>query len=224
MSELTSRQWALYNALKEQGDEWRVQAEIAMLIPEYDYDGSEDWRLFHDSQSRRMMTADIRAINASTVIQKIIISSPKGIKLANKEEFDRYIKSERAAALRRLMRVHKKAQKGGRDGQMKITFGAYERDTIKAFIDSDKEFGERLKMARLASGMTARAAARYLKMGGINIDEPMLSRFENGYCMPNGKTIAKCAEIYGTTVEHLLTGVLSSEAETGDFDGLQAAE
>ena len=223
-SELNSRQWALYNALKEQGDTWRVQAEIATLIPEYKYDGSEDWRLFHDNPARHLMTADIRAINESAVIQKVIISSGKGIKIANKEEFDRYIRKERMAAIRRLVRIRIKEKKGNFDGQTRITFGRYERDTIKAFIDSDADFGTRLRETRLEKGLKAKAVCIDLQKSGIKIDEPMLSRFEHGYALPNGKTVAKLAEIYAVSVEYLLTGNLSDEAETIETDGLQAVE
>lgn len=223
-NELNSRQWALYNALKEQGDKWRVQAEVATLIPEYHYDGNEDWRLFHDSPARHLMTADIRAINESAVIQKIIISSGKGIKIANKEEFDRYIRKEIMASVRRLLRAKLKAKKGNLDGQTRITFGQYERDTIKAFIDSDKDVGERLKAARQAAGLKAKAVCIDLQRAGVKIDEPMLSRFEHGYAIPNGKTLAKLAQIYAVSVEYLLTGNLPPEEETSENDGLQAVE
>ncbi len=223
-NELNSRQWALYNALKEQGDEWKVQAEIATLIPDYNYDGSEDWRLFHDSPARHMMTADIRTINESAVIQKVIISSGKGIKIANKEEFDRYIRKEISAAVRRLLRAKLKAKKGNLDGQMRITFGEYERDTIKAFIDSDKAVGERLKAARLEKDLKAKAVCKALQKAGVKIDEPMLSRFEHGYAIPNGRTLAKIAEIYDIPADYLLTGNLPTDEETSENNGLQAVE
>lgn len=223
-SELNSRQWALYNTLKEQGDEWKVQAEIATLIPEYKYDGSEDWRLFHDNPARHLMTADIRAINESAVIQKVIISSGKGIKIANAEEFAMYIRKERMAAIRRLMRVRIKEKKGNLDGQTRITFGRYERDTIKAFIDSDKEVGDRLRRVRLEKGLKASAVCVYASKCGVRLDEPMLSRFENGYALPNGKTLAKIAEIYGVTPEYLLTGDLPPDEEINENNGLQVVE
>lgn len=222
-SELNSRQWALYNALKEQGDEWRVQAEIATLIPEYNYDGSEDWRLFHDSPARHLMTADIRAINESTVIQKVIISSGKGIKIANKDEFDRYIRKEIMSSVRRLMRAKRKAAKGAKDGQMRIVFGS-ERDTVKAFLDSDRAFGERLKSTRLLIGLKAREVAEQLRASGFHVDEPLLSKFENGHALPNKSMLSKLAEIYAVSVDFLLTGDLSAEAEINEINGLQAVK
>lgn len=225
MSELNSRQWALYEFLKERGDQWTTQYDTAKALKTIDGLYADiDHEDFHNCNARYLMTADIRAINESSVIQKVIISSGKGIKIANKEEFKRYIQKERSAAIRRLMRVRIKERKGARDGQGRITFGEYERDTIKAFIDSDKPFGERLRAARMASGWTAKKAAYNLQACGLKIDEPMISRFENGYCMPNGKTLAKFAVMYGVSVEYLLTGELPPEEETSENNGLQAVK
>lgn len=219
-SELNSRQWKLYEYLKERGDEWTIQAQIAAEIPEYAYDGNEDYALFHDSRARMQMTADIRAINDSGVIQKVVISSPKGIKIANSEEFDRYIRKEIMAAVRKLMRAKNKAKKGNRDGQMRITFGS-ERDTVKAFIDSDKAVGERLKKIRLEKGMTLSSVVWELQMKSVDV--PMLSKFEKGYALPNKSTLKELAEIYGVTPDYLLTGNLSTETDINKIDGLQAA-
>lgn len=136
-SELNSIQWALYRFLKERGDVWTTQYHIARELgkehTEYFYDDKPND--FHDSPIRHRMTADIRKINDSGVIQKIIISSCKGIKLANEEEFEDYIKKEVGAAVRRLMRAKRKAEKGKQNGQCKITFGKYEREVIEAFIE-----------------------------------------------------------------------------------------
>ena len=132
--ELNSRQFALYNFLKECGDVWTTQKNVAYALNEW-YDVSFDDNSFHDSVTRHQMTNDIRAINDSNVIQKIIISSPKGIKLANKDEFSRYIRKEIYSAVRRLMRAKRKAEKGNRDGQGRITFTKGEREVIEAFIE-----------------------------------------------------------------------------------------
>ena len=131
MSELNSRQWALYNYLKERGDEWTYQEKAAADIPEYPY---SMYAIFHDSRARHMMTSDIRAINKSNVIQKVIITGAKGIKLASKDDFIAYLKRQYAALWRRKERIDKIARKGLNDQQMRIVFG-HERDTIEAFID-----------------------------------------------------------------------------------------
>ena len=216
MSELNTRQWALYNFLKEQGDEWTTQYEVAFALVEH-Y-GKPDKDNFHDSKARLQMTRDIRKINTSSVIQKVIISSPKGIKIANAEEFDRHVQKEIKAAIRKLLRAKQKAAKGQMDGQMRLTFGA-ERDTIKAFIDSDKAVGERLKDARLKAGLTAAEVVDRLQIKSV--DAPMLSRFEKGYALPNKTTLAKLAQIYDLTGDYILTGILSNELATIENTDLQ---
>ena len=133
---LTPRQWTLYNFLKERGDQWTTQIEIAYALKEH-YDTSFTDDNFHDSRARHQMSMDIRALNESDVIQKIIMSGSKGVKIANESEFDTYIGREINAAVRRLMRAKKKAEKGNRDGQMRLVLNR-ERDTIEAFL---KELG-----------------------------------------------------------------------------------
>ena len=134
---LTPRQWALYNFLKERGDQWTTQIEIAYALKEH-YDTYFTDDNFHDSRARHQMSIDIRALNESDVIQKIIMSGAKGVKIANESEFDTYIGREFNAAIRRLMRAKKKAEKGKCDGQMRLVLNK-ERDTIEAFL---KEIGK----------------------------------------------------------------------------------
>ena len=220
-SELNSRQWALYNYLKARGDEWTCQWQIAVEIPDYDYDGESLSAAFHDSTARHLLTRDIQVINKSNVIQKIIISTPQGIKLASESEYEIYIRSQYAALWRKKARLDKIARKANMDGQMRIVLGS-ERDTIKAFIDSDKDIGERLKTARLKAGLTATEVVWQMPFKGF--DAPMLSRFEKGYCLPNRTTLAKLAVIYGVTPEYLLTGNLSHETEMNKNNGLQAVK
>lgn len=133
---LTPRQWALYNYLKERGDEWTTQIDIAYALRAH-YDATFTKEKFHDSRARLQITMDIRALNDSDLIQKIIMSSAKGVKIANESEFDAYIGREISSAVRRLMRAKKKAEKGNRDGQMRLVLNR-ERDTIEAFL---KEIG-----------------------------------------------------------------------------------
>lgn len=132
-NELNSRQWALYNLLKAHPERRFKQWEIARELRGF-YPASPE-RGFHDSAARLMITKDIRTINNSDIIQKVIIANRNGVKLANEQEFTRYIKSEYSAIFRRLERTRKKERKAGLDGQMKITLGKYERDTVEAFVD-----------------------------------------------------------------------------------------
>lgn len=184
--ELNARQWELYNYLKERGDEWTMQYVVAAYVcqrSDGEYYG--DWdnpSKFHDTHARHLMTDDIRAINASDVVQKIVISSSKGIKLASKEDFARYLKNQYAALWRKKKRIDKIAKKGLTDGQIRLIFGA-EREIIHAFTDSN-DYGDALKTARLESGMKQREVVTRLKEAGHNIDVPTYSRIENGVILP----------------------------------------
>ena len=137
-SELNARQWALYNLLKNNPDRYMTQADIVLnLYGHYGAGAGIDWAAFHDSAARHLLTKDIRAINKSDVIQKIIISNNRGVKIASSEEFEKYINAEFASIFRKLARTRQKAKKAGLDGQMRIVLGQ-ERDTIEAFADSIK--------------------------------------------------------------------------------------
>ena len=135
MSELNTRQWALYQLLRANPDRAIPQYRIAELLPQhYRYNPYIDGT-FHDSGARRLMTDDILKINNSEIIQKIIISTGNGIKLASKAEFEKYIHAEFAAIFRKLERTRKKAAKAWNDGQIRLTFGN-ERAILQAYADA----------------------------------------------------------------------------------------
>ena len=73
---------------------------------------------YHNSAARRLLTADIEAINGSDRFEKIIISGCRGIKLATEAEFERFISAEFAEVFKKLRRVRRLAQKGGRSSQI----------------------------------------------------------------------------------------------------------
>lgn len=208
-SELNARQWAVYNLLKNNPDRYLTQIEIVYGLKEH-YDVSFYNDQFHDSAARHLLTKDIRAINSSDVIQKIIISTPKGVKIANAAEFERYINSEFAAIFRKLARTRQKARKAGLDGQMRIVLGQ-ERDTIEAFADSIN----RLKAARLNAGMKLADVVRELAAAGEKgIDVSLLSKMENGYCKPTDGVLVRLAALYGAEARFLLGDNISTEEES----------
>lgn len=132
MSQLNSRQWALYRYLSERGNQWTKQEEIATALPEWYCQIDSD--NFHSTKARRIMSKDIMAINSSTVIQKIIISNTKyGIKLATEDEWKQAIKREYVSVFKKLKRIRHKEHKGYLDGQMRLVFRS-ERDVIEAFL------------------------------------------------------------------------------------------
>lgn len=127
------RQKALYNYLLSRSGEWTTHAEIAREL--YEHYGNAECCLepkdFHNTTERLAILGDCREINLSQDFEKLIISSSKGIKLATEEEFDRYIKSQYNATIRKLARIYKMAKKGKRNGQ--IDFGGH---TVEAFLEN----------------------------------------------------------------------------------------
>lgn len=207
-SELNPRQWAVYNLLKNNPDRFMMQLDIVCKLKHwYSQDFTAD--TFHDSNARHMLTADIRKINKSEVIQKIIISNRKGVKIASSEEFAQYINAEFAAIFRKLERTRQKARKAGLDGQMRIVLGS-ERDTIEAFADSIN----RLKAARLNAGLKLADVVRELCAAGEKgIDVSLLSKMENGYCRPTESVLLKLAALYGVQARYLQGSKLVVEDE-----------
>lgn len=207
-SELNARQWAVYNLLKNNPDKYMTQKEIVYALSLY-YDMGFFPELFHDSPARHTLTADIRTINKSDVIQKIIISNSKGVKIANREEFEKYISAEFASIFRKLARTRQKAKKAGLDKQMRIVLGN-ERDTIEAFADSIN----RLKAARLNAGLKLADVVRELRAAGEKgIDVSLLSKMENGYCRPTESMLLKLAALYGADACVLLGGEIVATDE-----------
>ncbi len=207
-SELNARQWALYNLLKNNPDKYLTQWEIAMELCEW-FPQEFTWYSFHDSAARHLLTKDIRAINKSDVIQKIIISNSRGVKIANREEFEKYINAEFSSIFRKLARTRQKAKKAGLDKQMRIVLGS-ERDTIEAFADSIN----RLKAARLNAGLKLADVARELAAAGEKgIDVSLLSKMENGYCRPTDSVLLKLAVLYGADARLLLDDKTPAETD-----------
>ena len=140
MSELTTRQWHLYEFLKQQTD-WVTQEHISSSLPEYSV--TEKDTPFHDTFARLCITDDIRAINDYDIIQKTILSDKKGIKIASSaEELDLHVLSNLKALWRGIARERKKLEKAGRHMQSRIIIGGSERDFIEAFpinIQEDKK-------------------------------------------------------------------------------------
>jgi AAA15 family ATPase/GTPase len=128
-----NRQRALYEYLLNKGDEWTSQAQVARDL--YEYYGNGECCLmpenFHDTHERLILSRDISDMAFSKDYEKIIISSGKGIKIANEEEFDRYIKSQFKSAIRRLAKVYAMSKKGNLNGQ--IDFGGH---TVESFLEN----------------------------------------------------------------------------------------
>lgn len=127
--ELNSRQWSLYNFLKEQYADgvYISKKEICKALPQYYTLDNKATRLCRDIEH------DIRVINESTKIQKIIVSNRKGYKIGNKDEVDDYLSKRTALEVKSRNLTKKLKIKAKLDGQMKLTLGTNERDVIEAF-------------------------------------------------------------------------------------------
>lgn len=122
---------ALYEYLLSKGDEWTPQIEVARdLFAEF---GNGECcfapKEYHDTQERHILSKVIGEINESYDFEKIIISSSKGIKIANEEEHQRYLIGQYRSVLRRLKRVYIMEKKGNLHNQIGIDGKA-----IAAFI------------------------------------------------------------------------------------------
>lgn len=134
-SGLNKRQWALYRYLKDKGDQWTTQYNIVNDLRDWYGYKEDDFVTFHDSQARHQLTNDIRTINESDYIHKPILSGSKGVKIANKEEWDKYIGSNILSAVNRLKRLKKLAEKADKNGQYRIMLSEHQKLIHEAFID-----------------------------------------------------------------------------------------
>ena len=129
-SELTTRQWDLYNFLKSQyeREEYISKIEICTNLPQH-YSVGENLSRFG-----RTIEEDVRAINDSLVIQKIIVSNNKGYKIGTKEECEEYIDKRFQRDLKSMKLNWQLIKKVELDGQMRITLSKYEKEYIETFI------------------------------------------------------------------------------------------
>ena len=132
---LNSRQFRLYDYLKERGDQWTTQFKIVNDLRHLYHYEEDDLVTFHDNPARHLLTKDIRAINESDYLPKPILSSAKGIKIANKEEFDTYMNKNFNSLLERMKRLKKLAAKGNKDGQYCLKLSKYQQELYQVFID-----------------------------------------------------------------------------------------
>lgn len=112
-----ARQEALYDFLLARGDKWTSMEQTTDSIPMYPtYTRST----YHNSTARRLLTKDIEAVNSSDSFDKIIVSGNMGIKLANENDFEKFLKTEFCEIFRKLKRVLWIAKKGSRDQQIDL--------------------------------------------------------------------------------------------------------
>lgn len=128
--ELTTRQWTLYNYLKDNyyNNKYISKKEICEALPQY--------YQIKDGEKRTCVAIeyDIRAINESSVIQKIIVSNKQGYKIGNEEEVTAYLNKRFRRDGRNMKLNWKLANKVGLDNQTRLQLFGNERDYIETFV------------------------------------------------------------------------------------------
>lgn len=121
--ELTTRHWKLYNLLRKYSNFWMTQWKIYNVLKEYYPEiGEVNEKNFHDSFARQRMSRDIVDLNNSDKIQKIILSSSNGLKIATREEYVQWSNRKWMSLKRMIKRLSVKDDKFKLDGQFKILF------------------------------------------------------------------------------------------------------
>ena len=127
--ELISRQWRLYDYLKEQDD----YKHLKDIVEETGLYGELPEADINNSAAIRTLKKDIRKLRESGVIQTVILSCTfKGVKIATKEEYEDYSKRIWAAINRRAKLQALQDKKAGLDGQYRLVFNQ-EKPIIEAF-------------------------------------------------------------------------------------------
>lgn len=136
MKTLNTRQWVLYEylKLKSENGQWRKREQILEDLSEY-YPLNNNVNLYYNTAASEI-TEDIKILNESDVIQKIIISnSQKGIKIATEEEVKTHLNNNMKNIVKRLKKHYNMINKAKLNNQYRLTFGkGYEKLYIESFI------------------------------------------------------------------------------------------
>ena len=133
--ELTTRQWNLYNYLKENTDIYLTKEQIVANVDGYTFN---DWQTEHNQSAYSQLRDDIRKINSNqTRIQKIIISNKVGYKLATEKEFEKWKISQWKHIKRKLYRMGIIDDKALKNNQLRLVEdGSNARLYVEAFVDN----------------------------------------------------------------------------------------
>ena len=112
---INERQLKLYNYLLNQ-EGWTNRVEILRdLASDYNYVDYGD--LYHNA-SAVLLTSDIRTLNNSSEVRKLIIhNSRHGIKIATKEEAREFLRKDQVENIKRMQKHYFLQEKLYKDGQ-----------------------------------------------------------------------------------------------------------
>ena len=121
LEKMETRQWKLYEFLKDNMDKYLSREEIM------------DQSGLYENENARLLTSDLQAIKNNPTIKRILITSRMGIKIAEtKEEANYYFEKEETEVLSRLKRLINQKKQYGLDQQMQIVFNS-EKDCVEVF-------------------------------------------------------------------------------------------
>lgn len=138
MSKLITRQLKLYQYLLANVNAYLTQVTICIDVYGYvPFTKDLELKVFHDSAERMMLTKDIQVLNKSDEVDKIIMSTPQGIKIASQLEIRGYLSKEYASIFRKLNRARIKSRKVGLDKQKRFILEAEytPEEFINAFLE-----------------------------------------------------------------------------------------
>ena len=121
------RQVALV-AVLEFHNRWMKQEEVLKTMGDF-YPSVREGIDVHNSHARSMLTKDIQEINESQTLNRIIVHSPKGIKVATEEEATKYLHNQYRETLNKLKRIKKMEKKMELNGQ-------YDLFDLENYIDT----------------------------------------------------------------------------------------
>lgn len=185
-TELNERQIALLKVIRENPDEWMTQERIADRLPQF-YP-AEEGKPFRDTTSRRLMSADIRAIRNDRSVDVIVMSTGRGIRIASAAQCATYFERRKAAQIRALADTYRQERKAALDGQYRI--GA-DTEPIRVFAKNC------WRDARKNTGMKQAEVCEIVRRYDGSFTEPILSMIETGRVNPTAVQEAALLSIYG---------------------------
>ena len=103
-------------AVLEFYNRWMKQEEVLAEMGKF-YPPIKEGTDYHNSGARSMLTKDIQEINSTAKFNRIIVHSPKGIKVATEEEAMTYLHNQYKETLSKLKRIHNMEKKMESNGQ-----------------------------------------------------------------------------------------------------------
>lgn len=129
---LTERQVSLYRYLLEQ----KYFKNLREIVIETNLYGDLITTDFNNSNQRRQLTKDIRALKSSDNIFGVILSTGSGIKIATQEEYQYYFEKQETKFKRSMKLLNKQKQKAKKHYQTKLDF---ENGSSKNYVRAFKE-------------------------------------------------------------------------------------